>query len=342
MSERYRVALVGCGGISRRHAKGLGEHPQCEIVALADVRPENAAVLGREIGVGTQYTDYGELLERERPDVVAISTWPGTHAEITIAAAEAGARGILCEKPIARSLEELDAMLAACDRAGTKLAVGHHTRYVPAVATARQLIAAGAIGQPTLLRVHSEGGLLNNGSHRVDTLRYLMGDAAGEWVLGQVERRTDRYERGEPIEDLCGAIIAFSNGARAVLESDTPRAEGSYDTLIVGSEGALRQTREGWSLLNGAAAGWQPVEAQPTTPQHEEFIQWLDGETDACRTDAHDNRFTFEILMALYESARTRALVNLPLAGGPSPLNQMIDSGDLPVQVPGKYDIRAK
>src|SRR5688500_15838482 len=131
MEHRYRAAIIGCGGISRRHARGLGEQPGCALVAGADVRAENAAKLAAEYGIPRTYTDYRELLEKEGPELVAICTWPGTHAEITRAAAEAGARGVICEKPMCLSLAEADAMIAACDRAGTRLAIAHHHRYDP-------------------------------------------------------------------------------------------------------------------------------------------------------------------------------------------------------------------
>src|SRR5438034_879672 len=104
MAKRHRAAIVGCGGISRRHARGLRERPDCELIAGADVRPENAARLAVEFDIPRTYSDYHELLEKERPDLVAICTWPGTHAAITVAAAEAGARGVICEKPMCVSL----------------------------------------------------------------------------------------------------------------------------------------------------------------------------------------------------------------------------------------------
>src|SRR6266849_178877 len=129
MSGQYRAAIIGCGGISSRHARGFNELPRCELVAGADVRPENAAQRAAEFGIPRTYTDYRELLAQEKPDLVAICTWPGTHAKITIAAAEAGAKGILCEKPACLSLEEMDAMIGACDHTGCRLAIAHHHRF---------------------------------------------------------------------------------------------------------------------------------------------------------------------------------------------------------------------
>jgi predicted dehydrogenase len=99
MANRYRASIIGCGGISRRHARVFQQRPDCDLVAGADVRPENAAKLAAEFDIPRTYSDYRELLQKETPDLLAICTWPGTHAEITVAAAAAGVRGVICEKP---------------------------------------------------------------------------------------------------------------------------------------------------------------------------------------------------------------------------------------------------
>lgn len=334
----FTVGFIGCGGISARHLRGFGEHPDCRLAAVADVRRENAEARAAAFGVEHIYTDYRELLERHVPDIVSINTWTGTHAEITIAAARAGVKGILCEKPIARDLAEVDAMLAACDAAGTRLAVGHHARFEPRNVTARRLIAEGAIGRPLLLHNRTEGGLLNNSSHAIDRMRYLLGDVEAAWVLGNVARSTDRYERGEPCEDCCGGIVAFRNGARGVLESDLPRADWEAPYQVYGAEGTLCFADE-LELLD--AQGRRTLDLDPSPTQHEEFVAWLRGECEM-RTDVHGNRHTVEIEMALYESARRGGAVPFPLEPGPSPLLQMIEEGRLVVTTPGRYDIRAK
>jgi predicted dehydrogenase len=339
MANRYRAAIVGCGGISRRHARGFHERQDCELVAGADVRPENAEKLGAEFGIPRSYLDYRELLEKERPDLLAICTWPGTHAEITTAAAEAGVRGVICEKPMCLSLAEADAMIAACERAGTRLAIAHHSRFDRVNSTARRLIAADAIGTPALLRGGTSDGLLNNGTHHIDTARYLLGDPAALWVIGQVERRTDRYERGHPIEDRCLGVIGFEGGARLLVESDLP-SDWPGGSFVHGTEGSLRIGSGTLELQNGSSSGWQSIELDADTNQHSEWITWVEGGPES-RQAARIARATTEIMMAIYESARTRGLVTLPLPVGPSPLHQMIEEGSLPVEVPGKYDIRA-
>lgn len=339
MASSYRVGIIGCGGIAREHARGFLQHPSCTLVAGADIRPEQAAKLAAEFEIPATYTDYRELLAKERPDIVSICTWPGTHAEITLAAAEAGVRGVLCEKPMARSLAEADAMLAACDARGTRLAIGHNRRFVGHNAAARRLIAEGAIGQPTLLRAGTDGGLLNNGTHMIDWMRYLLGDPEAVWVMSQVERRTDRWERAQPIEDRCMGLVAFAGGARGLIESDLPEPACPGALFIHGTEGTLRLDRDGFQLQNAGAAGWQPVAAPPRPTQFEELIAWIEGGDEHPSTGRHA-RATVEIMMAFYESARVRGLVRLPLPSGPSPLQQMIDDGTLPVEQPGKYDIR--
>jgi UDP-N-acetyl-2-amino-2-deoxyglucuronate dehydrogenase len=339
MAHSYRVAIVGCGGISRRHARGFAEHPACTLVAGADIRAENVEKLAAEFGFGGKYTDTQEMLERERPEIVAICTWPGTHAEFTVAAAERGAKGILCEKPMCLSLGEADRMLESCARTGTKLAIGHHGRFERPNVTARELIREGAIGQPTLLRARASDGLLNNGTHAIDRMRFVLGDPAALWVFGQVERRTDRWERAHPIEDRCTGLIAFDGGARGVLEVDTPEAGAPGGYFVSGTEGTLRWGRDGLRLLSGTGTGWQEAELRPTKSQHEEFIDWLEGRGEN-RTEGAQARATMELMMAIYESARTKGLVELPLRTKESPLKLMIDDGTLPVEKPGKYDIR--
>jgi UDP-N-acetyl-2-amino-2-deoxyglucuronate dehydrogenase len=339
MAQSYRVGIIGCGGIAREHARGFRQHPSCTLVAGADIRSEQAEKLAAEFDIPATYADYRELLAKEQPEIVSICTWPGTHAEITVAAAEAGARAILCEKPMARSLAEADTMLAACDAYGTRLAIGHHHRFVSHNTAARRLIAEGAIGQPTLLHAACGGGLLNNGTHMIDRMRYLLGDPEAIWVIGQVERRTDRWERAQPIEDCCAGLIAFAGGARGLIESDLPEPECPGATLIQGSEGTLRLESDGYRLQNSTAAGWQTVEAPAQPTQFEELVSWIEGLEEHRSTGQHA-RATMEIMMALYESAWARGLIRLPLASGPSPLQQMIDDGTLPVEKPGKYDIR--
>ncbi|HEX6972635.1 MAG TPA: Gfo/Idh/MocA family oxidoreductase [Limnochordia bacterium] len=345
MQERpLRAGIIGCGTIARSHAAAYTRHPRTVLSALADVRLEAAEQLAAAHGLDPShcYTDAAAMLAAEALDIVSVCTWPGLHAAMTVMAAEAGVRAVICEKPLATDLAQVDQMLSACDAAGTRLIVSHQHRFNPYCTEARRLLAAGAIGAPLQLYLQTGRGLLNNGSHYADMARYLLGDPPWEWVLAQVQREADRYERGERIEDLSAAIVGFPGGVRVVLETDLPDVQsGAWQ--VVGAEGILRVSTRSLRYLNSSqAGGWTDVSLPAGPASHVAQVEELIGLLErgsAHRGDAHGHRHTFELLMGIYESARRRALVRPPLPSGPSPLQEMIDDGTLPVRVPGRIDL---
>ena len=340
MEEKYRAGIIGCGGISRSHARAYQQHEKVNLVTAADINPEALKKFADQFSISAKYTDYKEMLKEEDLDLVSVCTWQGTHAGITIAAAESVVRGILCEKPMAVNLGEADAMIEACDRSGTKLVVCHQHRFDPINVEARKLVQEGVIGQPTMVFRRVGDGLLNSGTHAIDGVRYILGDPETEWVIGQVERRTDRYERRCRIEDLCMGLICFSGGARFVIESDLPGPELSAP-LIYGTEGILTASDGKLLLINDKKLGWQEI--MPTeegTTQLGELIAWIEGRVKEHRGSGRQARYTMEIMMAIYESLRIKGLVRMPLKTKESPLEMMTNDGTLPVEKPGKYDIR--
>ncbi|MFC1717276.1 Gfo/Idh/MocA family protein [Candidatus Poribacteria bacterium] len=361
MSE-YRVGMVGCGGISRVHAKAYQATENTEIVCCADINPQAVNKFGEEFSIpeNARYLSHEAMLDAEELDLVSVCTWHEPHAPITIDACKAGVKGILCEKPMATSLGDADAMLEAAAASGAKIAVGHQGRFRPANMTARQLVLSGAIGQPTAAFRQSDGGLLNNGTHAIDGVRYLLGDPKAEWVMGQLSRHTDKWERRIRIEDCCVGVVCFEGGTRFVMESDMPKP-GTSGPIIYGTEGSIRISDGVVYLMNGDKAGWQeikagqpiekpeeatmqagwsaPAESSPT--QVAELIAWIEGRIEEHRGAGRHGRNTVEIMMAIYESLRIQNVVNLPLETKESPLELMIDDGTLPVTKPGKYDIRA-
>src|SRR5437016_5819441 len=125
MVSKYRVAVIGTGrprttegatgfGMAHSHVRGYLETGRCELAAVADINQENAAAFVEKFGAGAVYTDYREMLAKERPDTVSICTWPHLHEPMTRAAAESGARGIYCEKPMAPTWGESKRMHEAC------------------------------------------------------------------------------------------------------------------------------------------------------------------------------------------------------------------------------------
>ncbi|MGH2458682.1 MAG: Gfo/Idh/MocA family protein [Chloroflexota bacterium] len=343
---RYRVGVIACGGIARAHGRGWQGAEAVEIAALADTSAAALTEYGDAFGVSPEhhYRDYRDMLDRERPDIVSVCSWHGQHAEMTIAAAARKPKVILCEKPMATSLGEADAMLTACERNGVRLAIGHMRRFYRGWEEARRLVAEGAIGTPTRVWSLVHDGILNWGTHTIDGLRFVLGDPATEWVLGAIERKTDKYERGLRIEDAGTGLIGLAGGTLVSLLDDlTPY--GSINFQITGADGILDVDEDRVKLFNATTNGWQTIEFQRRDPfvgQAQGIVDWLDGKVEDYRGEGQQAHATLEILMSIYESARTNSVVRMPLQTRVNPLDLMIESGQLPVQYPGRYDIRSK
>src|SRR5829696_5680419 len=149
----FGIGVIGCGMIANSAHLPAIRHlsDRLKLVAVADVREEQAARAAREFGAAAYYTDYRELLARPDITIVDICTPEFLHREQVIAAAEAG-KHILCEKPMADSIESADAMIAAAERAGVKFMVGHSRRFTRRYREVRAAIDSGAIGAVRLVR----------------------------------------------------------------------------------------------------------------------------------------------------------------------------------------------
>jgi predicted dehydrogenase len=294
-------------------------------------------------GVAQGYGDAETMLRAEKLDLVSVCLWHPLHAPITVMAAGFRPRAILCEKPMATCLGEADAMLQACEEAGVRLVIGHQRRFNLSWTRARELIAAGAIGQPQRISTRTGDGLLNCGTHVVDAMRYILGDPETEWVMGAVERKTDRWERDTAIEDCGMGLIQFRGGAQALIQCDLGGGANVENYTVRGSDGLLEVGQRELRLLRGAGGGWEVIETgydEPWIAQARELIAWLEG-GPTHRGQGRQARATLEILMAIYQSARAHEVVRMPLTVTESPLDLMIAEGKLPVEQPGRYDIRA-
>lgn len=325
MSE-YRAALIGCGGISSRHARAYLEQGNVELVAACDINPENLNKRCDEFGIPARYTDHRELFEREKDiHLVSVCTYPKAHAEQTVAAAEAGAKAVLCEKPMCLGLDEADAMIDACRRNGAKLVIAHRHRQNPNFNKARTLVAEGAIGEPRLVWCYLTSCIVDNGTHIVDMMRYLLGDPEADWAMGQASRKRDTHYQGAPAEESGLGLIAFKTGARALLEMGERTPKDGFRFRILGSEGALEASTSGVDLYD--SNGLTEIREEPNhgfVEQTREMIAWLEGGPEH-RSTGEKGRATTELLMAFHESARTRELVELPLTVGYDPMRKRLE-----------------
>lgn len=373
---QYRTGIIACGIIARVHARGwLGVPGQpTQIGALADTNPDARREFGDffEVDANRRYGDYREMLDKEELDFVDVCSWHQQHAEMVIAAAARKPKAILCQKPMSVDLGEADAMLTACQRNGVKLLIAfqrpHHATWLKA----RELIREGAIGKVTQVQLECGGNILNTNSHNIRLALFLMDEPKVEWVVGAVERTTDQVERGLPAEDACMGLAGCDNGATLLIVGNMVRGLGQ-GCRVIGTDGImeLSTTRhpdeqipsdapmympEGKSAgynyeigtvryLNSSSNGWQEVEAgwhDCWAHQCQEAIDWIEGNVEKPISDAERARAVQEVMMALFESARKRQRIHLPLKTKVNPLKLMVENGDLPVEWPGRYELRAR
>ncbi|HMP41200.1 MAG TPA: Gfo/Idh/MocA family oxidoreductase [Roseiflexaceae bacterium] len=357
--SKLRVGIIGCGGISNNHIRGYIDTGRYEIVGLADLNTDAMAEKDALFNIAPRhYTDARAMLAAEKPDVVSICTWHAGHAPWTIAAAAYRPQAILCEKPMADTLGHAEQMMIACRRNNVRLGISHQRRFLPSYTLARDLIARKAIGDVHMIQSFAADGLPNYSSHQTDMYRYLLGDIECDWVMGNIERKTDRYERSTRIEDCAIGVFHFTNGAMALILSDvTPTVY--QGALIYGSSGMITMTPSSLQLLNADTNGrWQTYEPdgafykvaelgerfewqEAGAAQALELADWLEGTRSSFRNEAENGIKALQMVHAVYEPARRHEKVLLPMETRANPLDLMVESGHLVPERPGAYDIRA-
>jgi myo-inositol 2-dehydrogenase/D-chiro-inositol 1-dehydrogenase len=248
-----RVGVIGAGRIGKIHAENLALRiPGATVAAIADVNLKAAEGLADALRAPVAVADYPEVLQDPTLDAVAICSSTDTHAHLIIASALAG-KHIFCEKPIDFDLARIDQALEAVRKAGVKLQIGFNRRFDPNFRKVRELVAAGKIGEPHILRITSRdpqpppiayvrvsGGIfLDMTIHDFDMARYLIGSEVEEiYAAGSVLVDPRIGEAG----DLDTAIITlrFKNGVIAAIDNSRQAVYG-YDQRVevFGSRGMV-------------------------------------------------------------------------------------------------------
>jgi predicted dehydrogenase len=274
-----RIALIGLSWISAdpagaasdpvlgsalpySHGSALAAIPGVDLVAGCDIVPAARDTFKQRWEPrwpGLQvYDDYREMLATEKPDVVSVATPDHLHGAPVLAAIEAGVRGILCEKPLATSLEEADRLVAAIDAAGVIVNVNYTRRWMPEWVEARRIVRAREIGKLSQIVVQIGGSramLYRNHTHAIDIVCYLA-DAAPDWVIGELEPGYEDYGvsyRGDggndPVtEPGANYYIAFRNGVRAYVTGMKDTIPADMAIRLDGPEGRLIIDMEGMRI----------------------------------------------------------------------------------------------
>lgn len=214
-----KTAIVGFGGMGQRHfaaSKGTG----CEVAAICDWRRERVIEHLPDFPRNQIYADYRDLLEKESPDLLIVTSNGPTHAEITMAAAEAGISRIYCEKPMATSLAEAERLIEAVRRTGARVAVNHIRRWSAAYTRIKEMLGSHELGELRHVYFHSGStGLGNFVIHIFDLMRYLSGSEVA-WVMGALDETGTPNPRGPQFRDPAGfGTVVFRNGMRGIVDS---------------------------------------------------------------------------------------------------------------------------
>ncbi len=351
---KYRVGIIGCGSIGGNYAAAFQQlHDRVEIVAACDIIEEKVRGFVEKWGIPAVYTDMHEMLSKEVLDIIGVTTHNREHVEPTIAAAEAGVRAILCEKPMALSMGDADRVIEACERSGAKLAIDHTMRFEPNWRRVKQMVDAGEIGDLLHIEVQNYGDtstLLHNGTHSCDAIRFFGGDA--EWVIATVNRSNER--------ERVTSFFGLKSGTTALFQSGghwNYRLDGCL--FLEGSEGKIEiRPHRGWQPLirlwrkDGGlgdfregeqieAVGSEIIGEATGNPPSEgawEMVACLDADQEELPSSGYDGRAALEMCLAAYESERLgRAKVSFPLTQKESPLELMLKSGQLPYVAAREY-----
>ena len=322
LRSSLRAGIVGFGGIAPEHVEGYENSGLAHVVAVNDVSPISLSGALNDRPYLKAYKDLRQMFERERLDVISVCTWPEGHAQIVADATAAGVKGILCEKPIALQLAEVDAMVAACARHGCKLGGGHQYRFHPRFMRAAEIICNGELGDLQQVQGRIVGSLANNGPHLIDTIRFLLGDGPVIAVEGKCERLRNGWDRGIPVEDYFDGQITFRNGLQCYLKTGD-RSDTFFSIAVVGSRASLEVTTTALTV-NGQTVASGPISTSDYRDrQFREFLEWVKGRKSTFAADAQSGAEAVHVLLALYESARLGHALSMPLVNKGDVIRQL-------------------
>lgn len=342
-----KYALIGCGRISPNHIAAAKRNG----LTFAGICDRNVSVMEEkalqfQLGEVPRYTDYRQMLEKEKPDLAAIATESGSHASIALDCIHAGCH-LIIEKPMALSLADADNIIAAAAEKGVKVCVSHQNRFNKSVQKIREALEQNRFGRLFYGTAHIRwcrdqayyscakwrgtweqdgGALMNQCIHNIDLLRWMMGDEAEE-VYGMTDRLNHPYIEAE---DFGAALIKFKNGSYGIVEGTTDLyPKNLEETLyLFGEKGTVKaggqsvNRIEEWKFSDALDAP-ESVTAEfaenpPNVygfghaPLYADVIDAIKHDREPY-VNAQAGRRALELVLAIYKSAAEGRPVKLPL-----------------------------
>lgn len=338
-----RVALVGCGAIGRKRVRALRNFPDDDLVLVADIDPARASALAAEAACDVA-RDWQAVVSSDAVEIVVVCTTNDWLAPIAIAALEHG-KHVLVEKPMARSVQEADAIVAAAQRSSRVVKVGFNHRHHPAIWKAKTLCAEGAIGEVFFVRcryghggrpgyerewrsnsqIAGGGELLDQGIHGIDLFRWFLGDFAEAVGFTATYVWTETPSSSPPVEDNAFALFRTRAGQIASLHASWTQWKNLFSFEVFGRTGYLIAEGLGGSYgterltvgrrrMEGGLPEEQTTEFPGADPsweaEWEEFVSAIREDRQPL-ANHHDGAQALRMVAAVYESARTGAVASL-------------------------------
>lgn len=349
--KQYRAAVIGLTGIGAEprvpapaptlgevmphsHVSAYAAIPRTTVVGVCDLVPALLEKFktdwGEQFPEAKTYTDYREMLKNERVDILSVATSDHRHTQLVVDAAEAGVKGIFCEKPIATTLADADRMIEACRHAGVPMLIDHTRRWSPLFLETRRLVRSGAIG-PVWRVVATTGGpramLFRNGTHLIDCVNIFV-ESDPDWAIavlddehaGHAPRYTGDGGRDPKLDPGGSAIVRYQSGARVLLNFSKNTVPG-LELEVVGDKGKVyvgANHAELWQRLDDGQLMHRTIFPPQTTRGgmvgaiHELIGLIENGGTGSSTPE--DGRRVLSIMLAILQSnARGGAKVSFPI-----------------------------
>lgn len=328
--KTVRVAILSFAHVhAYAYAAALTTMPGTELVAIADENEERGKAAAAQFGT-TWIADYREAVARDDVDAVVVCSENVHHKAMTIAAAEAG-KHVLCEKPLATTVEDAQAMIDACKQHGVKLQTAFPVRFNSSVVALRDAIRSGAIGETLTIVARNPGycpgswfvdpalsgggAVIDHTVHVVDVLRWIY-DAEFTEVYAEIDTRMHDIEG----DDTGLLMLKMSNGVPVSLDTSWSRPSswpiwGGVTIDVIGETGVLfvDAFNDTYEIAEDRTPryAWEPVEVSGDPEMIAAFIDAVRNDTEPPVT-GEDGLRAVQVALCAYESARTNAPVAIP------------------------------
>jgi len=328
-----KTAVIGVGSMGKNHARVYSELAEANLVAVSDANAATAEAIGKTFGAAA-YSDYRELLEKEKPEAVSVAVPTAMHEQVVTDVLNSGAN-VLVEKPIAATIEEGQRLIALAKQKNLKLQVGHIVRFNPAIQELKKRLNAGELGRiyqvfcrragPFPARIRDVGVVIDLAPHDVDIIRFLTGLDPIR-LFAETEQRIHTEH-----EDLLWGMLRLPDGITASVEINWLTPTKIREVLVLGERGLFRVddlTQDLYFYENAQATGlaWDSLKNlrgvseggmvrfafqrfEPLKAELQGFLKAV-AENTPVPVSGEDGLAALKIALALVESGKTHQVIN--------------------------------